>query len=79
MVIVGSKDIHEGGTGSHVESAKVLAEKMPNAELVLIEGGGMAICARCRTKAIRRSSIFLDVIDARDAHVHQARSVDQPA
>jgi pimeloyl-ACP methyl ester carboxylesterase len=39
LVIVGSKDTHEGGTGSHVDSAKVLAEKIPNAELVLIEGG----------------------------------------
>ena len=33
------KDIHEGGTGSHVDSAKVLAEKIPGAELVLIEDG----------------------------------------
>jgi pimeloyl-ACP methyl ester carboxylesterase len=39
LVIVGSKDTHEGGTGSHVESARVLAEKIPDAELVLIEGG----------------------------------------
>jgi pimeloyl-ACP methyl ester carboxylesterase len=39
LVIVGSKDTHEGGTGSHVESAQVLAEKMPNAELVIVEGG----------------------------------------
>jgi len=39
LVIVGSKDTHEGGTGSHVESAKVLGEKIPNAELVLVEGG----------------------------------------
>ena len=39
LVIVGSKDIHEGGTGNHVESSKVLAERIPNAELVLVEGG----------------------------------------
>jgi 3-oxoadipate enol-lactonase len=39
LVIVGSKDTHEGGTGSHVESAQVLAEKIPNAELFLVEGG----------------------------------------
>lgn len=39
LVIVGSKDTHEGGTGSHVESSKVLAEKIPNAEFVLVEGG----------------------------------------
>jgi pimeloyl-ACP methyl ester carboxylesterase len=39
LVIVGSKDTHEGGTGNHVESAKVLAAKIPNAELVLVEGG----------------------------------------
>jgi pimeloyl-ACP methyl ester carboxylesterase len=39
LVIVGSKDTREGGTGSHVESSKALAEKIPNAELVLVEGG----------------------------------------
>jgi pimeloyl-ACP methyl ester carboxylesterase len=39
LVIVGSRDTREGGTGNHVESAHVLAEKIPNAELVLVEGG----------------------------------------
>jgi pimeloyl-ACP methyl ester carboxylesterase len=39
LVIVGSRDTHEGGTGNHVDSAKVLAEKIPNAELVIVEGG----------------------------------------
>jgi pimeloyl-ACP methyl ester carboxylesterase len=39
LVIVGSKDTHEGGTGSHVESSRVLAEKIPHAELILVEGG----------------------------------------
>lgn len=39
LVIVGSKDTREGGTGSHVESSKALVEKIPNAELVLVEGG----------------------------------------
>ena len=39
LVIVGSKDTREGGTGNHVESSKALAEKIPNAEFVLVEGG----------------------------------------
>ncbi len=39
LVIVGSKDTHEGGTGNHVESSKALVAKIPNAELVLVEGG----------------------------------------
>jgi pimeloyl-ACP methyl ester carboxylesterase len=39
LVIVGSKDTHEGGTGNHVESARVLAAKIPGAELHLVEGG----------------------------------------
>jgi pimeloyl-ACP methyl ester carboxylesterase len=39
LVIVGSKDTHDGGTGSHVESSKALAERIPNAEFVLLEGG----------------------------------------
>src|SRR5262245_50961889 len=58
LVIVGSKDIHEGGTGSHVESAKVLAEKIPNAELVIVKAALMAICAKCLRRATRRFSIF---------------------
>ncbi|MGZ8433770.1 MAG: alpha/beta fold hydrolase, partial [Candidatus Binatia bacterium] len=39
LVIVGSKDTHEGGTGDHVASARVLAAKIPGAELHLVEGG----------------------------------------
>ena len=38
-VWVTDSPIHEGGTGNHVESARVLAERIPNAELVLVEGG----------------------------------------
>jgi pimeloyl-ACP methyl ester carboxylesterase len=39
LVIVGSKDTHEGGTGSHVESSRALAKKIAGAELALVEGG----------------------------------------
>jgi pimeloyl-ACP methyl ester carboxylesterase len=39
LVIVGSKDTREGGTGNHVESSKALAEKIANSEFVLVEGG----------------------------------------
>ena len=39
LVIVGSKDTHEGGTGNHVESSRALAKKIAGAELVLVEGG----------------------------------------
>jgi pimeloyl-ACP methyl ester carboxylesterase len=39
LVIVGSKDTHEGGTGSHVDSAKALADKIAGAEFILVEGG----------------------------------------
>jgi pimeloyl-ACP methyl ester carboxylesterase len=39
LVIVGADDRAEGGTGSHVESARVLAERIPGAELVMIPGG----------------------------------------
>ena len=38
LVIVGGKDVNVGGTGNHLESSKVLAERIPNAELVVIEG-----------------------------------------
>ena len=39
LVIVGSRDTVEGGTGSHVESSRVLAERIPNAEFVMVQGG----------------------------------------
>ena len=39
LVIVGSKDTREGGTGNHVACSQALAEKIPNAELVIVEGG----------------------------------------
>lgn len=39
LVIVGSKDTHEGGTGSHVDSARALVEEIPNAEFFMVEGG----------------------------------------
>jgi pimeloyl-ACP methyl ester carboxylesterase len=39
LIIVGSNDNHEGGTGNHVESSRALARQIPNSELILIEGG----------------------------------------
>ncbi|MGH7770862.1 MAG: alpha/beta fold hydrolase [Candidatus Binatia bacterium] len=39
LVIVGSRDTVEGGTGSHVESSRILAERIPNAEFVMVQGG----------------------------------------
>ena len=39
LVIVGSKDTHNGGTGNHVDSSRALARQIANAELVLVEGG----------------------------------------
>lgn len=39
LVIVGSKDTHDGGTGNHVESSRALARQIAKAELVLVEGG----------------------------------------
>ena len=39
LVIVGSKDTQEGGTGSHVDSARALADKIGDSEFVLVEGG----------------------------------------
>lgn len=39
LVIVGGEDTVEGGTSSHVESSRVLMQKIPNAELVVVPGG----------------------------------------
>ena len=39
LVIGGGKDTRDRGTGNHVESSRALAEKIPHAELVLVEGG----------------------------------------
>ncbi len=38
LVLVGEKDITIGGTGNHFESARVLAERIPQAELVVMKG-----------------------------------------
>ena len=38
LIIVGEKDVTIGGTGSHLESAKVLAERIPNTQFVIIPG-----------------------------------------
>ncbi|MFQ5855423.1 MAG: alpha/beta hydrolase [Anaerolineae bacterium] len=38
LVIAGSKDTTVGGTGNHFEAARVLAERIPHAELVVMEG-----------------------------------------
>ena len=37
LVIVGEKDTTIGGTGNHFESAQALAERIPNAELVVMK------------------------------------------
>src|SRR5574341_859884 len=39
LVIVGSKDTREGGTGNHVASSQALAARIRGAELVVVEGG----------------------------------------
>ena len=39
LVIVGSKDTRMGGTGNHLESSKAVAQRIPNAELAIVEGG----------------------------------------
>jgi pimeloyl-ACP methyl ester carboxylesterase len=52
LVIVGSKDTHEGGPAT-TESAKVLAEKIP-ARNWYHRGRRHGYCARCRRRAIRR-------------------------
>ena len=39
LVIVGGEDTVEGGTSSHLESSKVLAERIANAELFIVAGG----------------------------------------
>ena len=38
LVIVGEKDTTIGGTGNHFESGWLLAERIPNAEFVVMEG-----------------------------------------
>jgi pimeloyl-ACP methyl ester carboxylesterase len=38
LVLVGDRDTHVGGTGVHVEQSAFLVEKLPNAELRVVEG-----------------------------------------
>jgi pimeloyl-ACP methyl ester carboxylesterase len=51
LIIVGSKDAHEGGTGSHVDSSYALAEKIRNSELVIVEGGAHGYLRQIPEKA----------------------------
>ena len=57
LVIVGSKDTHEGGTGSHVDSAKALADKIRRLRIRSSRGRQARISkrdARQRTSADTR-------------------------
>jgi pimeloyl-ACP methyl ester carboxylesterase len=38
LVLVGDRDTHQGGTGSHWDQSQYLAAHIPNAELAVIEG-----------------------------------------
>jgi pimeloyl-ACP methyl ester carboxylesterase len=38
LVLVGDRDTHRRGTGSHLEQSEYLAERLPDAELVVLPG-----------------------------------------
>ena len=63
LVIVGGKDVNVGGTGNHLESSKVLAERIPNAELVVIEGAAHGYMWQYPEKANSVMMNFIDNID----------------
>ena len=66
LVIVGDKDVHEGGTGSHVDRPRFSRRKFPAPNWFSSKTGGTAICARCPKKAIRRYWTFCgDINEAR--------------
>lgn len=39
LVLVGDRDTHAGGTGSHLEQSRYLADHLPNADFQLVPGG----------------------------------------
>ena len=64
LVIVGSKDTQEGGTGSHVSPPRCSRKKYPMPNWFSSRAAGMAICARCRRRDIHRSWISCGAISA---------------
>ncbi len=59
LVLVGDRDTHVGGTGSHVEQSEYLAAHIPNAQLDVIPGVAHGYFWQCPTETAARISRFL--------------------
>ena len=52
LVIVGDRDTHRGGTGSHVAQSEYLAGHLPDARLVIIEGAAHGYFWQCPERVV---------------------------
>lgn len=59
LVLVGDRDTHVGGTGSHVEQSEYLAAHLPNARLEVIAGAAHGFFWQCPDETAARIEAFL--------------------
>lgn len=59
LVLVGERDTHAGGTGSHVEQSRYLAEHLPNATFQLVPDAAHGYFWQCPTTVVPLIADFL--------------------
>ena len=64
LVLVGDQDTHAGGTGSHLDQSRYLAEKLPNARLELIEGAAHGYFWQFPDRSLEAVRAFFAEVDA---------------
>ena len=52
LVIVGDRDTHRGGTGSHIEQSEYLAAHLPDARLAIVEGAAHGYFWQCPDRVV---------------------------
>ncbi len=69
LVLVGAEDTTVGGTGSHLESARALAERLPDARLHVVEGAAHGYLWQKPAQANQIVMEFLSAVQGRYATV----------
>lgn len=64
LVLIGDEDTHIGGTGSHWDQSRYLAERLPNAELAVIEAARHGFFWSHSERTIELLTAWLDRTDA---------------
>lgn len=75
LVICGSGDTVDAATGSHVESSRALAERIPGAEFTLVEGGNHGYIRQMPEKA---NALFIGFLERHSMSQDKGRSAQTP-